>query len=72
MARKVRAHMPCEYRGGYPARNIVNWCTTDEDMEIDFLSDKRIEGLGVSSSKVNCKKCELEKPERKAFTWIPK
>ena len=69
---KSHARMPCEYRGGYPVRNILNWCTLEEDTGIDVLSERRIEGWGTSWTKFSCKKCEPENLERKPFTWIPK
>jgi len=54
------------------ARNYTNWCSIDSDIEIDLMSDKRIEGISTTSEKFNCMKCEPEKAERKPFTWIPK
>jgi hypothetical protein len=41
-------------------------------MEIDLLSDKRIEGIAVSWEKFDCKKCEAKVVEHKPFTLIPK
>lgn len=71
---KVRAHFACSYRRGFGAyaQNVVNWCTRDDDMEIDLLSDNRIEGLSVGWQKFDCKKCEASGVENKPFTFIPK
>jgi V8-like Glu-specific endopeptidase len=71
---KNRTHFPCQYtRGlGVYARNYTNWCTLDDDIEIDLLSDKRIEGISLSWQKFNCSKCEAKDEERKPFTLIPK
>ena len=73
---KANARLPCTYtqgRGAF-ARTFTNWCSRDDRaIEIDLMSDKRIEGIGTASEKFNCKKCEPEgKTEQKPFTWIPK
>jgi V8-like Glu-specific endopeptidase len=71
---KIHARLPCNYTKGLGvyARNITNWCSREDDLEIDLLSDKRIEGIGTYWEKFNCKKCEPEVVEQKPFTWIPK
>jgi S1-C subfamily serine protease len=72
---KGHSRMPCTYtqgRGSF-ARSFTNWCSRDDDMEIDLLSDKRIEGVSMVPTKFNCQKCESEgKEAQKSFTWIPK
>jgi S1-C subfamily serine protease len=72
---KTHARMPCTYmqgRGAF-ARSFTNWCSHEVDIEIDLLSDKRVEGISTVQEKFNCKKCEADgKAEQKAFTWIPK
>jgi Trypsin-like peptidase domain len=72
---KQRARLPCSYtagRGIY-AREATNWCSTERDIEIDLMSPRRIEGLGTTYEKFDCRKCEDSgKPEQKPFTWIPK
>jgi S1-C subfamily serine protease len=72
----AHARLPCTYtqgRGAF-ARTFTNWCSRDEvAIEIDLMSDRRIEGINTGSEKFNCKKCEPEgKTEQKPFTWIPK
>ena len=57
---------------GVYARNITNWCRRDDDIEIDLMSDKRIEGIGARWEKFDCKKCEAKGVEQKPFMWIPK
>ncbi len=54
------------------ARNVTNWCSREDDMEIDLLSDKRIEGISVGWQKFECKNCEAKGVEHKPFTLIPK
>jgi hypothetical protein len=54
------------------AQNVINWCSRDDDVEIDLLSDKRIEGIAPSWEKFDCRKCEPEGVGQKSFTWIPK
>jgi S1-C subfamily serine protease len=72
---KIHQRLPCTYtqgRGAF-ARSVTNWCSREGNIEIDLMSDKRIEGIGTSSEKFDCKKCEAEgKAEEKPFTWIPK
>jgi len=71
---KNHAHLPCQYtRGlGAYARTVTNWCTREDDIEIDLLSDKRIEGISISWKKFDCRKCEAKEEESKSFTLIPK
>ncbi|MGA2923796.1 MAG: trypsin-like peptidase domain-containing protein [Candidatus Sulfotelmatobacter sp.] len=73
---KVHTHLPCQYRRSMSwstfAQNVINWCSRDDDTEIDLLSDKRIEGIAPSWEKFDCRKCEPEGVGQKSFTWIPK
>lgn len=71
---KLHARLPCTYtRGlGAYARNITNWCSREDDEEIDLLSDKRIEGISTTWEKFNCKSCEAKELGHKPFTLIPK
>jgi hypothetical protein len=64
---KTHEHEYCTY-----ARGGTNTCNFDTDIEIDFMSDKRIEGKRTVWTKFDCKKCEAQLVESKAFTWIPK
>ena len=74
MARKdpLTSAMPLQERLGQSAQNVVAWCSLEHDMEIDLLSDRRIEGIGARSKKLDCKKCQEEGLEPLPFTWIPK
>lgn len=71
---KTRTRLPCQYtRGlGAYARTYTNWCSREDDTEIDLLSDRRIEGISVGWQKFDCRKCEAKNEERKSFTLIPK
>jgi S1-C subfamily serine protease len=71
---KNHARLPCTYRKGLGAyaQNVTNWCSLDNDIEIDFMSDKRIEGIAKGAEKFDCKKCEAQDVQQKPFTWIPK
>jgi S1-C subfamily serine protease len=71
---KGHSRLPCTYKRGWGqyAQNVINWCSREDDMEIDLLSDKRIEGIAVRWGKFDCKKCEAQGVEDKPFTWIPK
>jgi hypothetical protein len=71
---KGRLHLPCTYTKGLGvyARTITNWCSREDDVEIDLLSDKRIEGISVGWKKFECKNCEAKGMEQKPFTLIPK
>jgi hypothetical protein len=48
------------------------WCRIEVDMEIDKLSESRIEGKGTRWLTTDAKKCQPEHPESIPFTWIPK
>ena len=71
---KDHSRLPCRYtRGlGAYARNVINWCSREDDVEIDLLSDRRIEGVSVGWEKFECKNCEAKRVENKPFTLIPK
>jgi S1-C subfamily serine protease len=71
---KNHARLPCTYtRGlGVYARSITNWCSREDDVEIDLLSDKRIEGISVGWQKFECKDYEAKGVQHKPFTLIPK
>jgi len=71
---KTHARLPCTYtRGlGVYARTVTNWCSREDEVEIDLLSDKRIEGIAVGWEKFDCRKCEAKGVEHKPFTFIPK
>ena len=72
---KTHLRLPCTYTKGLGAyaRNFTNWCSRETDLEIDLMSDKRIEGIATGSVKFDCRKCEAEgKVEQQSFTWIPK
>jgi hypothetical protein len=51
---------------------VTKMCSREDDIEIDLLSDKRIEGIAVSWKDFDCYKCEARGVEHKPFTWIPK
>lgn len=71
---KVHARLPCTYTKGLGAyaRTFTNWCSREDDMEIDLLSTRRIEGISMGWAKFECKKCEPKGVEQKPFTLIPK
>jgi hypothetical protein len=71
---KNHARLPCTYKRGLGvyAQDVTNWCSREDDMEIDLLSDKRIEGISVGWDKFDCKKCEAKGVAQKSFTLIPK
>ncbi len=71
---KVHARLPCTYNVGLGVytRTLTNWCSQEDEMEIDLLSSKRIEGISVSWEKFECEKCKAKGVERTPFTFIPK
>jgi S1-C subfamily serine protease len=78
---KTRARLPCRNRNmnfhlgpsSVPVQNITNLCSLEfDDVEIDLLSDRRIEGIAIHSESLDCKKCEPKGVEHRPFTWIPK
>jgi S1-C subfamily serine protease len=72
---KAHQRLPCRYDAGAWRQHyfVTNWCSRDFDIEIDLMSDKRIEGIGTESEKFDCYKCESQgRTVQKPFTWIPK
>lgn len=69
-----RAYLPCTFTAGFGAyaRNITNWCKREDEIEITSISDSRIEGVGLTWEKYDCRKCEAKSVSKKPFTWIPK
>ena len=68
-----RSRFPCTYTKGLGqyAHTVTNWCSREDPIEVDFLSDTRIEGIAVWSQKYDCGKCEPKGAEHKTFTLIP-
>jgi S1-C subfamily serine protease len=56
----------------FSTRTGQKWCRIETDIEIDKVSDSRIEGKAMAWPSTNVKKCEPEHAELRAFTWIPK
>jgi len=56
----------------YQCGNVTNWCNDERDVEIDFLSDKRIEGIARSWETFDCAKCKGDGVKVMTFTWVPK
>jgi len=56
----------------YQCGNVTNWCNDERDVEIDFLSDRRIEGFARGWEKFDCAKCKADGVKVITFTWIPK
>ena len=78
---KARSLLPYEYKSSYfdfwktgqtMGTANVNWCRLEVDLEIDKLSDARIEGQAQNFASFDAKKCKPGKLEWKPFTWIPK
>ena len=69
---EVHSNLPCAYKDPWSGREVVKWCSVQEHLEIDLLSDKRIEGIGSTWEKFECRKCEAKGTKEAPFTWIPK
>jgi len=63
---KSVSNFPHAFRSG------AKWCRLETDIEIDKISDSRIEGVALAWTSMNVGKCQPERPERKQFIWIPK
>jgi hypothetical protein len=48
------------------------WCRTETDMEVDKVSDSRIEGKSLAWQSINVRNCSIVKPELRPFVFIPK
>lgn len=70
----IHTGFPCPYTKGFGAyaRTYKNFCSVDLPIEIDLLSDRRIEGRRSGFDKFDCGRCKPEKVEERPFTWIPK
>lgn len=73
---KFHQSLPCTYDAAgwrQPPQIVTKWCSRDADVEIDFMSDSRIEGAVTSASKFDCYSCEAKgRMELNRFTWIRK
>jgi hypothetical protein len=56
----------------FSTRTGQKWCRIETEIEIDKLSDSRIEGKAMAWQSTNVKKCEPEHVELRQFVWIPK
>jgi hypothetical protein len=56
----------------YNYRGSVKWCRTETELEINRVSESRIEGQAQGWGAYDAKNCKPEKVESKPFTWIPK
>jgi hypothetical protein len=63
---KVRSNLPYTYYAN------IKWCRIEADIEIDKISDTRIEGRSMNSKSINVRKCQPEKQNWESFAWIPK
>jgi len=63
---KVRSFLPYNYYAN------IKWCRMEADIEIDKISDTRIEGRAMNFKSINVRKCQAEKPTWESFAWIPK
>ena len=63
---KTYSYLPYKYK------NSTKWCHAELDMEIDKLSDSRIEGMSPYAPSFNVEKCQPENVQMQPFTWIPK
>ena len=69
---KARAYLPCQYRDTWTGQSITKWCRREADIEIDLISDSRIEGKAQVWETYDCKRCEPKGPKEQPFAWIPK
>jgi hypothetical protein len=69
---QAHIYLPCQYQSKWPAQTVTKWCRLDRLIEIDMISDTRIEGLGFTWQKFDCQKCEPGETVQKPFVWIPK
>lgn len=63
---KVRSNLPYNYYAN------IKWCRIEADIEIDKISDTRIEGRAMNFKSINVRKCQPEKATWETFAWIPK
>ena len=78
---KGRSLMPYAFKSSYMdywktgqrmGTENVKWCTFEHDIEIEKMTESRIEGRSMSFSTFDEKKCQPGKMEWRSFVWIPK
>lgn len=69
---KTHSFLPCEYNDTWTGQLRVNWCKMDTHIEVNRLSDTRIEGITDSWEKFDCRKCQPKDVKQTQFTLIPK
>jgi hypothetical protein len=78
---KSRSNLPFEFKSSYAdfwttgqrmGTENVNWCVVETEVEIDKITETRIEGRATRPKSFDAKKCKPGKFEWQPFTWIPK
>jgi len=66
---KTRSLLP-----GYKTESgiLTNWCQGETNIQINLLSNKRIEGVAIGFKKYDFQKCKATGEAQQPFTWIPK
>ena len=53
-------------------KTSTKWCKLEEEIEVDKVTESRIEGKTLQWQSVNLRTCQPEHLQWKPFTWIPK
>jgi len=69
---KTRSYLPCQYKDTWTAQVVTKWCREESDLEIDKVSDSRIEGKATGWDSYDCRKCQPKGEKQVPFTFIPK
>ncbi len=69
---KGRSFLPCQYRDTWTAQPVTKWCRAEMDIEVDKVSDSRIEGKATAWDAWDCRKCAPKNEKTVPFTFIPK
>ncbi len=69
---KSRSYLPCQYRDTWTGQLVTKWCRGEYDIEVDKLSDSRIEGKAQRWDSYDCRKCDPKGARQEPFTFIPK
>lgn len=77
----VRSFLPYVFKSSYmdfwktgqrTGTENVKWCVQESEIEIERMSDSRIEGRSLIPTSFDAKKCKSGKMTWQPFVWIPK
>lgn len=62
---------PFQYQDTWTGKTLVKWCRVETDIQIDSISNSRIDGVSIAFDKIDIKKCQPQGLREVKFTMIP-